>query len=42
VAENVFSHHGRGIFLIRQLMDEAEHRMGGRQIVMHKRMRTAP
>ena len=41
IAENVFSVHGRGIFLIRHLMDEAEHRLGGRQIVMRKRVRSA-
>lgn len=39
VAENLFSSHGRGVFLIRRLMDEAEHELGGRRIVMRKRAR---
>lgn len=34
--ENVYSHHGRGIFLINQLMDHVEFRDGGREIRMHK------
>jgi serine/threonine-protein kinase RsbW len=35
--ENLLSNHGRGLFLIRQLMDEMEFRLGGRQIVLLKR-----
>lgn len=33
------SDHGRGLFLIHQLMDRVEFGRGGRQIVMHKRVR---
>jgi serine/threonine-protein kinase RsbW len=36
-AEQLFSHHGRGIFLINQLMDHVEFGHGGREIRMHKR-----
>ncbi len=36
-AEQLFSHHGRGIFLISQLMDHVEFGHGGREIRMHKR-----
>ncbi len=39
LAENIFSSHGRGIFLMRKLMDDAEHRLGGRQVVLRKRFR---
>jgi serine/threonine-protein kinase RsbW len=35
--ENVFSDHGRGIFLINQLMDEVEYRSGGTEIWMRKK-----
>lgn len=35
-SENLFLHHGRGIFLMRELMDHVEHRKGGREVVMHK------
>jgi serine/threonine-protein kinase RsbW len=38
-AENVFNTHGRGIFLMNRLMDSAEHRLGGRQVILRKRMR---
>ncbi len=38
VAENIYSHHGRGIFLMNRLMDHAEHRLGGRQLVLRKRV----
>ena len=34
--ENVFSDHGRGIFLINRLMDEVEYRSGGTEIWMRK------
>ncbi len=37
-AENIFSTHGRGIYLMNCLMDSAEHRLGGRQVVMRKRV----
>ena len=36
-AEQLFSHHGRGIFLISQLMDHVEFGHGGREIRMRKR-----
>ncbi len=36
-AEQIYSHHGRGIFLISQLMDHVEFGHGGREIRMHKR-----
>ena len=38
VAENIFASHGRGIFLINQLMDQAEFRKGGRQVVLRKKV----
>ncbi len=37
VGENIFSHHGRGIFLINQLMDEVRFERGGTEIRMRKR-----
>src|SRR6202051_4128180 len=37
VGENVYSNHGRGIFLINQLMDEVDVRKNGREIHMVKR-----
>jgi serine/threonine-protein kinase RsbW len=37
VGENLFSNHGRGIFLINQLMDEVHIRKNGSEIVMRKR-----
>lgn len=37
VAENVFSTHGRGVFLINRLMDRVEFRQGGRQVLLYKR-----
>jgi serine/threonine-protein kinase RsbW len=36
VGENVFSSHGRGIFLINQLMDEVHFKKGGTEIWMRK------
>lgn len=33
----LLSPHGRGLFLIRQLMGRVEHELGGRRIVMHTR-----
>jgi serine/threonine-protein kinase RsbW len=38
MAENIFCDHGRGIFLMNRLMDSAEHRLGGRQVVLRKRV----
>jgi serine/threonine-protein kinase RsbW len=37
VGENVYSNHGRGIFLINQLMDEVTFRKNGTEIHMVKR-----
>jgi len=37
VGENVFSNHGRGIFLINQLMDKVEFHKNGTEIHMIKR-----
>jgi serine/threonine-protein kinase RsbW len=34
---NVFSDHGRGIFLINELMDDVEYRNGGTEIWMRKK-----
>lgn len=36
--ENLFATHGRGIYLISKLMDEAQYRLGGRQVLMRKRI----
>lgn len=35
-AENLYASHGRGIFLMRQLMDDVEFEEGGRVVVMKK------
>ena len=37
VGENLFRHHGRGIYLISQLMDEVRFEKGGTEIHMRKR-----
>lgn len=37
MGENVYSNHGRGIFLINQLMDEVRFEKGGTEIHMLKR-----
>ena len=37
VGENLYSNHGRGIFLINQLMDEVQFRKHGTEIHMRKR-----
>jgi anti-sigma regulatory factor (Ser/Thr protein kinase) len=37
VGENIYSNHGRGIFLINQLMDKVEFRKNGTEIRMVKR-----
>lgn len=36
-AERIHLSHGRGLFLMRQLMDHVEHRDGGREIRLYKR-----
>ncbi len=30
--------HGRGIFLMRELMDHIEHRKGGREVILYKKL----
>jgi serine/threonine-protein kinase RsbW len=37
VGQNLYSHHGRGIYLINQLMDEVRFKRGGTEIHMRKR-----
>lgn len=37
-AQNLYSNHGRGIYLINQLMDEVEYKRGGTEIHMRKRL----
>jgi serine/threonine-protein kinase RsbW len=37
-AENLYSNHGRGIFLINRLMDEVEFKRGGAEIHMRKNL----
>jgi anti-sigma regulatory factor (Ser/Thr protein kinase) len=37
VTENLLSSHGRGLFIIKHLMDSIEFRLGGRQLIMRKR-----
>ena len=34
--ERRFLHHGRGLFLMRELMDRVEYRKGGREVVLYK------
>ncbi|MGH9643664.1 MAG: ATP-binding protein, partial [Terriglobales bacterium] len=36
LAENLYSSHGRGIFLINRLMDQVEFKRGGTEIHMRK------
>ena len=36
-AERIHMPHGRGIFLMRELMDHVEHRKGGREVLLYKR-----
>ena len=35
-ADRMHLHHGRGLFLMRELMDYVEHRKGGREVVLYK------
>jgi serine/threonine-protein kinase RsbW len=37
MGENIYSNHGRGIFLINQLMDAVEFRNNGKEIHMLKK-----
>ncbi len=41
VGENIYSNHGRGIFLINQLMDEVQFKNNGKEIHMLKRVKDA-
>ena len=36
-AERIHLHHGRGVYMMRELMDQVMHRKGGREIVLYKR-----
>ena len=36
-ADRIHLTHGRGIFLMRELMDHIEHRKGGREVVLYKK-----
>ncbi len=40
--DNLFSSHGRGVFLMNRLMDQTEFRLGGRQVVLRKRASKIP
>lgn len=42
LAENLYSSHGRGIFLINRLMDQVEFKRGGTEIHMRKFSADAP
>jgi serine/threonine-protein kinase RsbW len=42
MGENLYSNHGRGIFLINQLMDEVQFRKNGTEIHMVKRLDGQP
>jgi serine/threonine-protein kinase RsbW len=37
IGQNIYRHHGRGIYLINQLMDEVSFEKGGTEIRMRKR-----
>jgi anti-sigma regulatory factor (Ser/Thr protein kinase) len=37
MGENIYSNHGRGIFLINQLMDEVQFKNNGTEIHMRKK-----
>lgn len=36
--DNIYSSHGRGVFLMRRLVDDVEFKLGGRQVVLRKRV----
>lgn len=36
-AERIHLHHGRGVYMMRELMDQVLHRKGGREIVLFKK-----
>jgi anti-sigma regulatory factor (Ser/Thr protein kinase) len=42
IGENIYSDHGRGIFLINQLMDDVKFRKNGTEIRMIKRLKPDP
>ncbi len=37
VGENIYSEHGRGIYLINLLMEQVEYKRGGTEIYMRKK-----
>jgi len=39
---NIFAGHGRGVFLMKHLVDEVEFNLGGRQVVLRKRAASDP
>ncbi len=41
-ASRVLLSHGRGIFLMRELMDHVSHRRGGREVVLYKKVSGHP
>jgi serine/threonine-protein kinase RsbW len=40
--QNIFAGHGRGVFLMKHLVDEVEFNLGGRQVVLRKRVASDP
>jgi len=38
--ENIYKGHGRGIFIMRQMMDRVRYRRGGREVVLRKQRRS--
>ena len=36
-AERIHLHHGRGVYMMRELMDQVLHRKGGREVVLYKK-----
>ena len=41
-SQNIFATHGRGVFLMQRLMDKTEFRLGGRQVVLRRRLGLQP
>lgn len=35
--ENLFASHGRGVYLMKRLVDEVQFNLGGRQVILRKR-----
>ena len=40
-ADRMHLHHGRGVFLMRQLMDQCEYRKGGTEVLLYKSLAAA-